>query len=605
MLQKLVIGSGRNVLQALSVRFALLVTLAFVGVSTLVSHRVGSLVAQVDALDALDASGSIQATAQPADSSIPFMQIRRDFAQLARGTEGLRRELDGLQLQVGLSVLVSFLLVLGYAEFISRRLAKLLAVLRAMAQGDLSGRLPPGSRDEVDAMAASINAVADAMSAAVASDTVDWDQLGRDARYAPYARVLIESASYGMMVTTPELIIEYANPQLASLFRQLSPEFGAVPADWIGADLRTLHPEFKQLSVRTAGRMMVPFETVLKIGKEQVDVALKPAFSSSGEYLGVLISCQLATERLATAERERSQTKALEAVLGEVSSNISALLISADSMKDLGHRMSLSSKETAAETDMVKEFTVEVDGNVTNAAALVAQGQEGIQRIAELSREASQVAAQSRERALGTAEQVSRLAESSQEITRVTRLIGQIASRTNLLALNASIEASTAGAAGKGFTVVAREVKELARQAADATVEINERVEAIQGDADRSLENINNMIETVKLIADLQDRILVEVGAEQGLTEEIRASVERVVFNTTEIRRIGEAVAAAAKLNISGAADSEQAAVALTAMAISLGDLTARFSDSNSGHVDLLRTAKLAAEATATEAELF
>jgi len=72
------------------------------------------------------------------------------------------------------------------------------------------------------------------------------------------------------------------------------------------------------------------------------------------------------------------------------------------------------------------------------------------------------------------------LGSAAQEIDRVTETITEISSQTNLLALNATIEAARAGEAGKGFAVVAGEIKELARQTADATEDIKRRISGIQ-----------------------------------------------------------------------------------------------------------------------------
>ncbi|MBD2022792.1 chemotaxis protein [Leptolyngbya sp. FACHB-36] len=128
---------------------------------------------------------------------------------------------------------------------------------------------------------------------------------------------------------------------------------------------------------------------------------------------------------------------------------------------------------------------------------------ESIQRVAESAREAEEVARsasstalkggeavertvagilQIRETVAETTRKVKRLAESSQEISKIVALISQIASRTNLLALNASIEAARAGEAGRGFAIVADEVRQLADRAAKASKEIEQIVLQIQSE---------------------------------------------------------------------------------------------------------------------------
>ncbi|BAZ37807.1 methyl-accepting chemotaxis sensory transducer [Calothrix sp. NIES-4101] len=128
---------------------------------------------------------------------------------------------------------------------------------------------------------------------------------------------------------------------------------------------------------------------------------------------------------------------------------------------------------------------------------------DSIQRVAEAAREAETVARDASEIALKggeaventvagileiretvaeTTRKVKRLAESSQEISKIVALISQIASRTNLLALNASIEAARAGEAGRGFAIVADEVRQLADKSAKSLKEIEQIVMQIQGE---------------------------------------------------------------------------------------------------------------------------
>ena len=81
-----------------------------------------------------------------------------------------------------------------------------------------------------------------------------------------------------------------------------------------------------------------------------------------------------------------------------------------------------------------------------------------------------------------TSKRIKRLGESSQEIGEITELISDITEQTNVLALNAAIQAASAGEAGRGFSVVAEEVQRLAERSGDATRQIAALVKTIQTD---------------------------------------------------------------------------------------------------------------------------
>ena len=176
---------------------------------------------------------------------------------------------------------------------------------------------------------------------------------------------------------------------------------------------------------------------------------------------------------------------------------------------------------------------------------------ESIQRVAESAREAEQVAKLASETAIKggdavertvagildiretvaeTTRKVKRLGESSQEISKIVGLISQIASRTNLLALNASIEAARAGDAGRGFAIVADEVRQLADRAAKASKEIEQIVLQIQSETS----NVQQAMEVgTQQVIDGTKRA---EQARQSLTDIIQVShrIETLVLSITE-----------------------------------------------------------------------
>ena len=116
-----------------------------------------------------------------------------------------------------------------------------------------------------------------------------------------------------------------------------------------------------------------------------------------------------------------------------------------------------------------------------------------IGEIAKNSNEAATIAKEAVSVAGSANETIKTLGEASVEIGKVIKVITSIAQQTNLLALNATIEAARAGEAGKGFAVVANEVKELAKQTAQATEDISQRIEAIQAGSEGAVEAIGKV----------------------------------------------------------------------------------------------------------------
>jgi methyl-accepting chemotaxis protein len=110
----------------------------------------------------------------------------------------------------------------------------------------------------------------------------------------------------------------------------------------------------------------------------------------------------------------------------------------------------------------------------------------------------------------------------------MTKVINNIAKQTNLLALNATIEAASAGAAGKGFAVVANEVKELSRQTAGATQEIEKQVKDMQLNADQAVSAINEVSRVIDEVNSISHTIVSAVEQQSATVNEIAKNVSGV-----------------------------------------------------------------------------
>ena len=121
-----------------------------------------------------------------------------------------------------------------------------------------------------------------------------------------------------------------------------------------------------------------------------------------------------------------------------------------------------------------------------------------------------------REQIQETSKRIKRLGESSQEIGEIVQLISDITEQTNVLALNAAIQAASAGEAGRGFTVVAEEVQRLAERSGEATKHISAIVKSIQRDTQDAVEAMERSTQGVvqgTKTADEADQALRDIGA--------------------------------------------------------------------------------------------
>ncbi len=222
---------------------------------------------------------------------------------------------------------------------------------------------------------------------------------------------------------------------------------------------------------------------------------------------------------------------------GKVKTVVDVIEKSSHDLTTAAKILSQTATESSTRTSIAATAADQASANVQTVAAASEELSASIDEISRQVRDASKIAAQGVNDAAATNKQVEGLAEASRRIGEVVKLISEIAEQTNLLALNATIEAARAGEAGKGFAVVASEVKNLANQTAKATEEISSQIGSIQSATEESVIAIRKITETIDRINSIQTTIATAINEQGSATQEISRNVQEASMGTAEVSR--------------------------------------------------------------------
>jgi methyl-accepting chemotaxis protein len=220
-----------------------------------------------------------------------------------------------------------------------------------------------------------------------------------------------------------------------------------------------------------------------------------------------------------------------ESAVGSIVSNVSA---SAVQLETAASTLTRTAETTQSLSSQVAGASEEASSNMQSVATATEELSASVNEIGRRVKESSKIADAAVHQAEQTDARIGKLSRAAQEIGDVVKLITAIAEQTNLLALNATIEAARAGEAGRGFAVVASEVKSLASQTAKATDEISNHISGMQDATQESVAAIKEIGGTIGQISDIASTIASAVEQQSSATQEIARSVQNVAQGTQE-----------------------------------------------------------------------
>ncbi len=309
----------------------------------------------------------------------------------------------------------------------------------------------------------------------------------------------------------------------------------------------------------------------------------------TGEYS----SCSECTEVFRVAVRDEfSELSAymhsflanVRALVQDVNSNSTNLNNSSLALVKISEKIDAGSTDSAQRAQAVAAATEEMSSNMASVAAATEEAAANVNVMTSATEEisgsvgdiqrstmnAKKITGEAVLQAADISQKVDALGSAALDIGKVTETITDISSQTNLLALNATIEAARAGEAGKGFAVVANEIKDLAKQTAQATGEIKERIESIQHSTDVTVTGIKKISDIITEIDTIVSSIAISLDEQNATMTELTSNIFQAGAGISEV---SENVAQSAVVSQQIAADISEVNKAVGDISIGTGDV--------------------------------
>jgi uncharacterized protein YoxC len=317
-------------------------------------------------------------------------------------------------------------------------------------------------------------------------------------------RATLDAMQANVFLADLDLKLVYGNRMAMATMARIEPhlteQFGVTMDDILGGSIHRFHKDPTRIERMLSDPSNFPRDARFVFGGVRLNTHINVVTDDGGSIVGYVVVWE-----------DTTNDESVRKVSADTSARLLAL---SNSLESLTTQLTMQASDTS-------------EGAQT-AAAAVEEMSASVQEIANSATQAVTVAREAVSAATTASDRVAQLDLSSQEIGVVVKLITSIAEQTNLLALNATIEAARAGEAGKGFAVVASEVKELARETADATQRITQMIGTLQEDSSHVTTALTAITDLIHQISDAQTSIAGAVEEQSATTNEISRSVNDV-----------------------------------------------------------------------------
>ncbi len=326
---------------------------------------------------------------------------------------------------------------------------------------------------------------------------------------------MLDLMPINVMLADKDLNITYINKTSRDTLRPLEQFLPCKADEVLGKSIDIFHKKpAHQRGMLADHQRTLPHRAVIELGKDKLELNISTLNDPDGTYVGPLVTWTVVTDSVGMAT-----------TMGEIVSTVSAasteLKASAEAMRTTADRGSDKSANVASAAEELSASIGEISRQISRAQ--------------EITRDALSETGKSLTIVNG-------LSEAAGKIGQVVKLITDIAEQTNLLALNATIEAARAGEAGKGFAVVASEVKALATQTAKATGDISQQVIGIQQATNAVVQANQAINKTVSEMNEVSATVAAAVEEQAAATKNVAANINEVATASGETGRIADDV---------------------------------------------------------------